>query len=329
MRKFFRLIVIFLSCLVTGLSLLSLIHDLSYWYFKILDFPRLQYFILAVVCLILFLLINKKWNWLSFLVTGGLAVSILIQGVKIGPYWFGEKTVPDAAGAEEEKINSVKVMVANILIDNDNYSEFLDLVEKTDPDLLLVMEVDQEWIDNLENIQEDYPFSMEHPLKNAYGMALYSKFPLQNKEKKFFQHEDVPSFHTKVMLPGEKEIFFHGVHPVAPIPSKKYPDNVNRKEVALSKTADMIKQENIPSLVAGDFNDVSWSHTSRMFENSGNLKNIRIGRGLYNSFDATSPILRWPLDHFFVTEGFSVFNLERLPKFGSDHFAMMAEFNIE
>ena len=130
------------------------------------------------------------------------------------------------------------------------------------------------------------------------------------------------------MLSG-KNFMLHAVHPVAPMPSDKYPDNVGEAEVALLKVGDLVANEEIPSLVAGDFNDVSWSHTARLFEQSGDLRNVRIGRGLFNSFDATSLVMRWPLDHFFLTQEFYVADLERLGKVGSDHFPVYAKFVLE
>ncbi len=157
-------------------------------------------------------------------------------------------------------------------------------------------------------------------------MALYSKFPLSDTEIKHFNEQDVPSIHTRVELPSGKTILVHAMHPVAPVPSKKYPDNRGEKEIAFEKLAAMLAEESLPIIVAGDYNDVSWSHTARLFQNRGNLRNVRLGRGLYASFDATSAFLRWPLDHYFVSEEFSLLNLERLPDFGSDHFPMYARF---
>ena len=63
-----------------------------------------------------------------------------------------------------------------------------------------------------------------------------------------------------------------------------------------------------------------------MFGQQGNFKNVRIGRGLYNTLDARSFIMRWPLDHYFVTEEFKPVELERLSKFGSDHYPFYARF---
>nr|WP_211362780.1 hypothetical protein [Gillisia hiemivivida] len=58
------------------------------------------------------------------------------------------------------------------------------------------------------------------------------------------------------------------------------------------------------------------------------MKDVRIGRGLYNTFDAQSMIMRWPLDHFFVSEGIAVVEFKQLKKIGSDHFPLFAKFQI-
>lgn len=328
LRKIFIYFIIVISCLVILASLLSLIHDLPYWYSKLLDFPRLQYLILATLCLILFLGLAKKWKWPSILLVAGLAASIFVQSVKIYPYWFGEKTVPDAAQNFSEE-NSVSILLSNVLIDNRDSSKILKAVEDSDPDIFLAMEVNQWWLEELAPLKEEYPYTMEQPNDKAYGMALYSKFPLREKQLKYLKHENVPSFHAKVEMSSGKQFMLHAVHPVAPMPSDKYPDNVGEAEVALLKVGKMVAGEKIPSMVAGDFNDVSWSRTGRLFEESGDLRNVRIGRGLYNSFDATSMIMRWPLDHFFVTREFDLAGLRKLGKVGSDHFPVYAKFVLK
>lgn len=328
LRQIAFYLIILLSVLVILASLLSLVHDLSYWYSKILDFPRLQYLLLAVICLLLYLLLNKEWKIPSILLLLGLVASIGINSAKILPYLIGEKTVPDAlVNATPE--NSAGILVANVLITNKKATGFLQIVENQDPDMVLVLEVDRWWIDQLGPLKQRYPYAMELPLDNAYGMALYSKFPLKDRDIKFLQHNNVPSFHTKVQLPSGKTFRFHGVHPVPPTRSSKYPDNVGLEEVELARIGGMVATDSIPSVVAGDFNDVSWSYTSRLFEQEGNLKNVRIGRGIFSTYNAKSPILRWPLDHFFVTKEFSLVELQRLPKFGSDHFPIFAELVLD
>ena len=325
LRSVFLNIILGVGFLVILLSGLSLIHDVSYWYAKILDFPRLQYLLLSLLCIILILFLKWRWTSISVFVVLGLAGSIIIHSVKIGPYLVGQKKVA-AADINHSKASSFKLLIANVLISNRNADAFLQLIEKHDPDIILAMEVDAWWVKQLQILNPEFPYRMEHPLDNAYGMALYSKLPLNDAKKRFLKHDDVPSFHATVALPSGQKFAFHGIHPVAPFPSEKYPDNIGESEVALAKVGALVAKEQLPSIVAGDFNDVSWSKTTRFFENRGDLRNVRLGRGLFNSFSADSFVMRWPLDHFFVSEEFQLKELERLGDFGSDHFPMLAEF---
>lgn len=324
---FYSLLV--LSTGLIALTLLSLIHDLRFWYYKILDFPRLQYLLLGILFLLLFVLSTKKWKVPSYLLLLGLVAVIIIHGMVIYPYLLGEKAVPDYGTGIIKTDDAFGVLLANVLVDNRQSEALLTIIEQQDPDILLAMEVDDWWAKELQVLKEIYPYHLEYPLDNAYGLSLYAKLPLENEEIKFLKHDDVPSFHVIMTLPSGKSFSFHGIHPVAPVPSKKYPDNVGEEEVALLKIGKLVAENALPSIVAGDFNDVSWSNTSRMFGQQGNLKNVRIGRGLYNTFDATSFLFRWPLDHYFVTEEFKLVELARLPEFGSDHYPIYARFVLE
>ena len=91
------------------------------------------------------------------------------------------------------------------------------------------------------------------------------------------------------------------------------------------KVGTLVAQQGEPAVVAGDFNDVAWSNTGRLFQADGHLRDARVGRGLFNSFDATSRFLRWPLDHVYTTDDFRLIALKRLEEFGSDHFPIYAE----
>jgi endonuclease/exonuclease/phosphatase (EEP) superfamily protein YafD len=327
-RKGINYVVIFISTLVIIASLLSLFYNLPYWYSKLLDFPRLQYFILGIICLILFILLTKKWKWPSVLLGLGLVASILIQSIRIFPYWIGQKSVPDA-GQNISEENSVSILLANVLISNRESDKFLEVVRNANPDIILAMEVNQWWIGELEILKQDYPYVMEQPNDVAYGMALYSKFSIKDTQIKYLKHKNVPSFHSRVELKSGKEFMLYAVHPVAPMPSDKYPDNVGEAEIELIRVGELVSQNQLPSMVAGDFNDVSWSNTSRLFGNDGQLNNVRLGRGLFNTFDANSSILRWPLDHYYVTKEFKLVDLKRLDKIGSDHFPIIAKFLLD
>ena len=335
LKVFAFYLVVGISFLLILASLLSMVYNIPKWYLKVLDFPRLQQFIASVLMLILFILLNRKWKLPSIALTIGLLAAIFIHFSFISDYMLGEKAVPSVEVSEANPEKTVGILLGNVLISNKNSSKFLDIISTTNPDLVLAMEVNSWWVEELQVLKQEYPYSIEYPLDNAYGMALYSKLPLSETEIQFLNHSKVPSFNTVVSLPSGGSFKFHGVHPVAPFPSDKYPENIGengndqQKEVALEKVGNLVSKNKGPSIVAGDFNDVSWSNTSRLFGQNGNLKDVRIGRGLLNTFDAQSMIMRWPLDHFFVSEGIAVVEFKRLSKFGSDHFPLFAKFEIK
>lgn len=137
----------------------------------------------------------------------------------------------------------------------------------------------------------------------------------------------VPSICTRLRLPDGRQVTFFGIHPTPPIPDT-YPDGVGLRGEALRKVTDAVRQNARLTIVAGDFNDVSWSGTIHPLTRDGELHDVSLGRGLYNTFDAKSVLARWPLDHFFVSEPFRVVALKRLPDVGSDHFPLYIELAL-
>lgn len=327
-RKIIFYLVLVAGTLLIIATLLSLIYNVQYWYIKALDFPRVQVLLGLLVCLVLFVAVNKGWRLPTVLFLLGLVSAIVLQGRLILPYTpLADEIVQTADPLTVEEDRSFSLLVANVWMENKQVEAFLDVVYAADPDIVLAMETTEWWVEQLAPLQNQYPHRVLYPLGNTYGMALYSKLPLDNTEIKFLSHERVPSIHTEVRLPDGSPFVLHAMHPVPPKPSE-YPDNIGEEEVALLKVGEMVVESEKPTVVAGDFNDVAWSRTSRLFGTESGLGDVRIGRGLYNSFDATSNILRWPLDHVYVSGEFAVLDMERLPKFGSDHFPIFVRLTM-
>lgn len=59
------------------------------------------------------------------------------------------------------------------------------------------------------------------------------------------------------------------------------------------------------------------------------LLDPRKGRGLYATFHARWPGLRYPLDHVFHSADFRLVQLERLRYVGSDHFPVCITLSLE
>ena len=321
--------VVVLGTLTVVLTLLSLLQNTSAWWLKMLDFPRTLGVVLAVACLAAFALLERHWHRGAWGLVLGLTVALGWQAYFLLPYTpLASVKLPDATPAQAaNRAATLHLLQANVLMKNRRAADLLAIIKQADPDVLLLEETNQWWVDAMQELNGMYPYTIKQPTDDTYGMVLYSRYPVRGAQVRFLQHPNVPSFHLEMQLPDGRWFALHTVHPVPPVPSE-HPYNKHKREDEVLRVGNLVQQQTGPVLVVGDFNDVSWSHTHRLFQAGGRLCDARVGRGLYATFDAQSLMMRWPLDHIFATPDFRVIKLERLQEFGSDHFPFYAELAL-
>ncbi|WP_274426091.1 endonuclease/exonuclease/phosphatase family protein [Chelativorans sp. YIM 93263] len=310
------------GCLLVAVTLLSFVKSAKWW-IRGADFPRLQIaFASAIVLCVYLFLYGAEGTWDSiFLIT--LAGSLGYQSFRIFPYTVlaprEVSRAPDSADAE----NSVRLLIANVLMENRGAHRFLALVQETRPDIILAVETDAWWDEQLRELNGDYPHSVKQPQENHYGMHLFSKLELGSPEVRFLVEEDVPSIRASVRLRSGRWIKFFGVHPRPPEPRA----DTEERDAEIVIVGKQVKAQNRPAIVAGDLNDVAWSHTTRLFQRISDTLDPRRGRGMFSTFPARYPLVRWPLDHIFHDASYTLVRLQRLRDIGSDHFPVLAELH--
>lgn len=294
------------------------------WWITALDYPRLQIAIAsAAVLLLSFALLNWKRLWTKLYVAA-LIAAVAYQGYILAPYLLPvTPTVPTRPALSEARTFSV--MTANVKMENEQVQPFLDTVAQYEPDVLLVIETNERWIEALEPLDERYAHKIEQPQSNHYGMALYSQLPLSDTEISYFESDETPSIRTTLQLPSGDEVRFYGLHPRPPLPS----NSITPADKELIKVANLTNEQELPVVAAGDFNDVPWSFTIDEFERISQLRDIRIGRGIYNTYDMQNPILRLPIDHVYISPGLGLVELEPPITFESDHAALYVELIVD
>ncbi len=320
-----RFLLRLVAIVLVVVSTLPFLHT-NLWWVRICDFPRLQVAGLALALLLVAVFLRGRMKRTDQVLAGLLAVVVAIQSWFIFPFTpLARKTVPDAADPVPER--TLRVVAANVLMENRDATALLAILREREPDIILLSEPDAWWIEQCRPLEASHRFTVLQPQSNHYGMALYSRFELVAPEVLFRVEPGVPSIRAGVRLPGGALVELYAVHPRPP---GSDPPGADERQSSAPRDAELIlvareiEERGVPALVVGDYNDVAWSHTTRLFQRLGRLLDPRVGRGLFNTYHAQHPLMRYPLDHVFHTGHFSLAGLERLSEFGSDHFPMFA-----
>lgn len=291
------------------------------WWVRGMDFPRLQVVVVTIALLIAeFFLLDLSSDWQVWAICAVTLSCIVFQGWWILPYTrcFAQEV---KSAHIDNADSSISILASNVLMTNKNAGALLALVRQYQPDMLVALETDAWWQQQLDTLQKDYPYAIKCPLDNLYGMHVYSRLPLHDSATQFLVEDDVPSMHAQVELRSGQKIRVHFLHPAPPSPTEN--EESAERDAELLVVAKSVAETDEPVIVAGDLNDVAWSATTRMFRKISGLLDPRIGRGMFNSFHAGYPFIRWPLDHLFHSNHFLLGDIRRLPHVGSDHFPML------
>jgi len=296
------------------------------WWVRSLDFPRLQLFVMSLLLLLVEMILLDA----SHPTTWGLLFATLFclfyHGWWIAPY---TRLFPvEVKSAEHDNRQGlIRIMTANILTPNRNAKALVELVRENGPDIIVTLESDAWWQARLDALEPDYPYTIKCPLDNLYGMHVYSRLPLMDSQIDYLVEPDIPSMHTLVVLPSSHRIRVHFLHPAPPSPTQK--EDSSERDAELVIVARSVSETSAPVIVTGDLNDVAWSETTRLFRKISGLLDPRVGRGMFNTFHADYWFMRWPLDHLFHSDHFTLSRMCRLRGFGSDHFALFTELVFE
>jgi endonuclease/exonuclease/phosphatase (EEP) superfamily protein YafD len=319
--------IIFLGA-TTILALLTLLPlwRCEAWWVRSLDFPRLQLFVIALILFLVEIIMLDLSRISAWWVPAATLACLVYHAWWIAPYTpIFPVEVGAAKTGDPERL--IRIMTANVLTPNRNAQGLLGLVRENEPDVLVTLESDEWWQARLDRLEPDYPYTIKCPLDNLYGMHVYSRFPLKDSRIEYLVEPDIPSMHTLVILPSGDPIRMHFLHPAPPSPTEN--EESSERDAELIIVARSIAETDSPVIVTGDLNDVAWSATTRLFRKISELLDPRVGRGMFNTFHAKLWFLRWPLDHLFHSEHFSLSGIRRLRGFGSDHFALFTELVFE
>lgn len=282
-----------------------------YWIFELMTHMRVQY-VIAMVPVCALSLFRRSW-WLAAM--SGLV--LLINLWLVAPSWLsGDEPAPD--------VPSSRVVVANVLTSNHRFDRFLELIREEKPEFFLVLEVDTRWLAALKPLKEAYPYSVSRSRSDNFGIALFSRVPLEEAKVIELGDSTVPAIVARLQLNGVMTTVI-GAHTLPPWKAE-YAETRNRQLRALARLIGKLKG---PVMVIGDLNMTSWSPFFQDLVDTTGLRDSRRGFGVQATWPTSNLLLRVPLDHALVSREFTVVDRRIGSDIGSDHLPVILDVAVK
>jgi endonuclease/exonuclease/phosphatase (EEP) superfamily protein YafD len=272
--------------------------------------PQVQY-LLASIAALLLLAASRRWCW------------ALVACICIG--WSGWRVVPWSFGPQTAIATTrFRLLIANVLSGNRNIDALRVLLDREKPDVIVIIEADGWWLENLAELRKSHPHGLGLPREDNFGVAVFSRLPMSDVQHVMFVADGVPSIVGDVQI-GPTSATLVATHPLPPIPNSYF----QSRNAQLAAVAEFAVGRSGPLIVAGDLNCTMWSPNYRRLIQRTDLNNARQGFGVLPSWPTTFPsLMRIPIDHCLHSDGLRVLDCRLGEPIGSDHLPLIVDFTI-
>ena len=302
------------SLILTAAFSLATAFDHLHRYLEMFSHFRLQYFVASILLTLAFVALR----WRSYIAIG--LATVAINAYLVVPWYLPPDRVDTVASGDEAPI---KLMLANVLASNRDATRFVGLVDVEQPDVIVMQEATPHWLGMLGPIKASYPYTLAEPRDDPFGIALYSKFPLESTAIIESVPRGFPSLITEARI-GSTRLNIISTHPMPPVGSA---DSAARN-LQLDAVAQLASRTPEPLVVIGDLNITMWSHQYARFEERSMLENARRGFGVEPTWPLFLLPAMIPIDHCLVSDDIVVRDFRAGPAIGSDHRPIIVSLTL-
>ncbi|MBI5916290.1 MAG: endonuclease/exonuclease/phosphatase family protein [Bacteroidetes bacterium] len=219
----------------------------------------------------------------------------------------------------ESKEQEVRLKAAQFnLSNNAEPAEIMQAFRSTKADILSIHEVTPDWNQWLEDsLGKVYPYHHTMVDIGIFGMAVYSRYPLVSIDT--FYYDEIPNLRACIDKDGTSMCFV-SVHTLPAL--NNY--SLKRLKEHLSTVAGQVARMDMPLIVLGDFNSVSWSKELQDFMDNTGLLESRSG-----FMDRQGSFWDVPLDHIFHSTRLSCADFNSLNDDSGRHLGIMGAFLLK
>ncbi len=306
MSCFDRLSSVFAGAVIVT-SIVALLGH-SWWLFDLFSHFRIQYLALSLLAIAVFA-IRGRWRGVVAMLPFFLLNAIAVEAART--------TAESTTGLRA----TFSILNVNVNAANSAYAEVLDLIVAESPDLAVLVEIDDSWLSALAGLDETYPYRLEQPQSDNFGIGLISRLPLHDAAIRDLL--GTPAVSAHIDLSGQR-LRIIGTH-LRPPTSARWS---RARDLQLAELGRWIGAEPGPTIVVGDFNTTIYSPIFSAWLDE---------HGLYTPARATRSTISWPtflpslgilIDHYVVTDEIVIDEFIRGPAIGSDHYPLMATMSL-
>ncbi|HEY0007124.1 MAG TPA: endonuclease/exonuclease/phosphatase family protein [Tepidisphaeraceae bacterium] len=293
-------------------------------------------FLGAVLLRIVAMIRKRLWRVDGVLMAAGVMTAIYAGAITFG--FVPWRTVPPAAYvAAADDRPKVKLLIANVHTNNPDHQSILDLIAFEQPDVVLLMELNNQWTEDLSAVLNDtYPVRRTMPDESGnFGFGVWSRLPaakaewVLQKDEDRFNRLDVPQLDATLIMKDaagqNRSIRFVGLHPLPPMNRKMSA----ARDAVLARTADTVAADkSIPTIVAGDLNITRYCRMIRRLTVLGGLRDAASNLRFSWPNTWSKPIFAIRIDHILVTDHWRVVETRRGPAIGSDHMPIITTLQL-
>lgn len=295
--------------LQTGLALTMLCTTLAIIFYPSVNLVRTVshysvHLMLSMLGLsMLFMIVDAKRLMFSALACTGL-LSI----------WLKDASNSHMKLPEVNEKASLKVAHINLSNIENDFAEIKTVLLQEAIDIVSFQEYTPDWIEELESLSTNFPYTYDEVRIDPYGMAVLSRKKLVHADT--ISCSGIPSICMEI---ENENKHFHIVSTyLAPAL-----DN-NSLEVAgrqLDRLTSEVKESKHPVIALGEYNMTYWSPEIRKFRSETQLQNSRR--------DVSQGNLRVPYDHIFYSEGLECVEFKEIKDKSDKHVGIMGTYQIK
>lgn len=284
-----------------------------HWTLELLTHFRLQYVVAALILAGCAIAMRRA-------VSSLLAAAVVVANLAVVVPYVVPAIEPAHAASE-----SVRLLVANVSLNNDDYRALHELIAEERPDIVGLVEVNQSWVDALADVVGDYRYRVLRPEEGPFGIALFSRIPLQETAQSPYREEGIQTAIFADIGTASWRARLSLAHLMAPT-SRSRAAMRNRQ---LEGLADYFRDGgNDEGILIGDLNVTPWSPFYASFESDTGMINAARGRGYKGTWPAWLLPMQIPIDHCLLSPGLRVSHIRRGRDIGSDHRPLVVDVVI-